>query len=76
MVRIKLKIEDYEYIKSAKRMEFDGRMFHIESDPRPHGLFDVIQFVLYFLDQSRQMASPLSRSLRNQLEVKLRKIDN
>jgi hypothetical protein len=49
MVRIKLKIEDYEYIKSAKRMEFDGRMFHIESDPRPHGLFDVVQFVTLFL---------------------------
>ena len=49
MVRVKLKIEDYEYIKDAKRVEFDGRMFHVESDPRPHGLFDVIQFVTLFL---------------------------
>ena len=49
MVRVKLKIEDYEYIKDAKRVELDGRMFHVESDPRPHGLFDVIQFVTLFL---------------------------
>ena len=49
MVRIKLKIEDYQYIKDSKRIELDGRMFHIESDPRPHGLFDVIQFNTLFL---------------------------
>ena len=48
-VRIKLKIEDYDYIKDAKRVEFDGRMFHIESDPRLHGLFDITQFVTLFL---------------------------
>jgi hypothetical protein len=48
-VRIKLKIEDYNYIKEAKRIELDGRMFHIESDPRPHGLFDVTQFITLFL---------------------------
>tara|TARA_Y100000114_G_C11760904_1_gene329651 strand:+ start:1365 stop:1841 length:477 start_codon:yes stop_codon:yes gene_type:complete len=48
-VRIKLKIEDYNYIKEAKRVELDGRMFHIESDPRPHGLFDVMQFITLFL---------------------------
>jgi hypothetical protein len=49
MVRIKLKLEDYEYIKDAKRIEFDGRMFHVESDARPHGLFDKIQFITLFL---------------------------
>jgi hypothetical protein len=49
MVRVKLKIEDYEYIKDAKRIELDGRMFHVESDPRPHGLFDVMQFITLFL---------------------------
>ena len=44
LVRIKLKAEDYAYIKEAKRIELDGRMFHVDSDPRAHGLFDVIQF--------------------------------
>jgi hypothetical protein len=48
-VRIKLKIEDYDYIKDAKRIEFDNRMFHIESDARPHGLFDTSQFITLFL---------------------------
>ena len=49
MVRIKLKIEDYQYIKEAKRIEFDGRMFRVESDPRAHGLFDVVQFYTLYL---------------------------
>ena len=49
MVRIKLKIEDYQYIKDAKRIELDGRMFHVESDPRAHGLFDKVQFYTLFL---------------------------
>lgn len=49
LVRIKLKIEDFEYIKDAKRVELDGRMFHIDSDPRAHGLFDVIQFYTLYL---------------------------
>lgn len=48
-VRIKLKAEDYNYIKEAKRIELDGRMFHVESDPRAHGLFDVVQFYTLFL---------------------------
>jgi|TARA_B100001093_G_scaffold329525_1_gene314537 hypothetical protein len=49
LVRIKLKVEDYTYIKDAKRVELDGRMFHVESDPRAHGLFDVIQFYTLYL---------------------------
>lgn len=49
IVRIKLKIEDYNYIKEAKRIELDGRMFSVYSDPRPHGLFDVMQFITIFL---------------------------
>ena len=49
LVRIKLKIEDYQYIKEAKRIEFDGRMFRVESDPRAHGLFDVVQFYTLYL---------------------------
>ena len=47
-VRIKLKKSDYTYISDAKRIEFDGRMFHVDSDPRAHGLFDV-QFYTLFL---------------------------
>ena len=49
LVRIKLKVEDYSYIREAKRVELDGRMFHVESDPRAHGLFDVIQFYTLYL---------------------------
>ena len=48
-VRIKLKIEDYNYIRDAKRIELDGRLFHVDSDARPHGLFDSIQFYTLFL---------------------------
>ena len=47
-VRIKLKKVDYDYISDAKRIEFDGRMFHVDSDARAHGLFDV-QFYTLFL---------------------------
>ena len=46
-VRIKMKIADYNYIKDAKRIEFDGRMFLVDSDPRPHGLFDVDFYTLH-----------------------------
>ena len=48
-VRIKLKIEDFNYIQDAKRIEFDGRLFHINSDPRFHGLFDKVQFCTFYL---------------------------
>ena len=46
-VRIKMKIEDYEYIKDAKRFEFDGRLFLLDSDPRFHGLFNVHFCTIY-----------------------------
>jgi hypothetical protein len=46
-VRIKMKIADYDYIKDAKRFEFDGRMFLLDSDPRFHGLFDVHFCTMY-----------------------------
>jgi len=49
LVRIKLLKEDFNYIKDAKRIELDGRMFHIASDARAHGLFDVVQFFTIFL---------------------------
>ncbi len=48
-VRIKLKKEDYDYIKEAKRIEFDGRMFHVDSDARAHGLLSAVQFYTLFL---------------------------
>tara|TARA_B100000212_G_scaffold136765_1_gene102991 strand:- start:11300 stop:11758 length:459 start_codon:yes stop_codon:yes gene_type:complete len=46
-VRIKLKKEDYMQIKDLKRIEFDERMFMVDSDPRAHGLFDVNFYTLY-----------------------------
>jgi hypothetical protein len=49
VVRLKLKVEDHDYIKDVKRIELDGRMFSIYSDARPHGLFDTIQFITLFL---------------------------
>jgi len=46
-VRIKLKKEDYMQIKDLKRIEFDERMFMVDSDPRAHGLFEVNFYTLY-----------------------------
>lgn len=46
-VRIKLEKADHAYIKDAKRIEFDGRMFFIDSDARAHGLFDVDFYTLF-----------------------------
>jgi hypothetical protein len=46
-VRIKLKKADYDFIKDAKRIEFDGRMFFIDSDARAHGLFNVDFYTLF-----------------------------
>jgi len=46
-VRIKLKKADFDYIKDAKRVEFDGRMFLVDSDARAHGLFNVDFYTLY-----------------------------
>ena len=42
---IKLKLEDTEFIKEAENLE---ECFTAESDPRPHGLFDSIQFITLF----------------------------
>ena len=39
-VRIKLDKTGYQYIKKAKRVDFDGRRFSITSDVRPNGLFE------------------------------------
>tara|TARA_B100000941_G_scaffold267634_1_gene223706 strand:- start:519 stop:977 length:459 start_codon:yes stop_codon:yes gene_type:complete len=46
-VRIKLKKDDYMQIKDLKRIEFDERMFMVDSDPRAHGLFEVDFYTLY-----------------------------
>lgn len=46
-VRIKLKKEDYAQIQGVKRIELDGRMFLIDSDARPHGLFDVNFYTMH-----------------------------
>ena len=48
-VRIKLDKSGYEYIKEAKRIEFDGRRFAIESDVRPHGLFEPTYYTFFLL---------------------------
>ena len=48
-VRIKLAKDGYEYIKGAKRIELDGRKFSIESDVRPHGLFDPTYCTFFLL---------------------------
>jgi len=48
-VRIKVAKDGYEYLKDAKRVEFDGRKFTIESDVRPHGLFQPTHFTFFLL---------------------------
>ena len=48
-VRIKLDKDGYEYIKKAKRVDFDGRRFSIESDVRPHGLFKPTYYTFFLL---------------------------
>lgn len=46
-VRIKIDQDGYNYIKDAKRVEFDGRRFIINRDVRPHGLFAPKYYTLY-----------------------------
>lgn len=46
-VRIKIDQAGYDYMKDAKRIEFDGRMFVVNSDVRPHGLFTPTYYTLY-----------------------------
>jgi hypothetical protein len=48
-VRIKVDKNGYEYIKQSKRVEFDGRKFTIESDVRPHGLFEPTHYTFFLL---------------------------
>lgn len=46
-VRLKIKAEDYEYIKDGRRFDLDGRRFVLNSSFRGHGLFDSQYYTLY-----------------------------
>jgi hypothetical protein len=46
-VRIKVGKVDYDYLKGTKRVEFDGRIFTMTSDERPHGLFSPQYYTFY-----------------------------
>lgn len=46
-VRLKIKAADYEAVKEAKRLEFDGRKFLVDSDFRGHGLFGVDYYTFF-----------------------------
>ena len=46
-VRIEVKEDDYLYLKGTKRTEFDGRVFTMTSDERPHGLFSPKYYTFY-----------------------------
>ena len=45
--RLKIKAEDYEYIKDGRRFDLDGRRFVLNSSFRGHGLFDSQYYTLY-----------------------------
>lgn len=46
-VRIKVSGDAHDYLKDAKRVQFDSRRFTIFSDYRPHGLFDARYYTYY-----------------------------
>ena len=46
-VRLKIKAEDYEYIKDGRRFDVDGKRYVLNSTLRPHGLFDNQFYTLY-----------------------------
>jgi hypothetical protein len=46
-VRLKIRAEDYEYIKDARRFDLDGRRFVLNSSFRGYGLFDSQYYTLY-----------------------------
>ena len=47
-VRIKLDPTGASYLAGAERVQFDGTTFMVNTDPRPHGLFDP-NFKTYYL---------------------------
>jgi hypothetical protein len=46
-VRIKIRVDDYEYIKDGRRFDLDGARYVLNSSNRPHGLFGVRFQTLY-----------------------------
>jgi len=46
-VRIKVKAEDYEFIKDGRRFDIDGKRYVLNSVFKPHGLFDIKYYTLY-----------------------------
>lgn len=46
-IRLKIRAEDYEYIKDARRFDLDGRRFVLNSSFKGHGLFDNQYYTLY-----------------------------
>jgi len=52
-VKIKVKLEGYEYVREAKRVELDGRRFSIKSDGKPLGMFgpQYYEFILIPMDE-------------------------
>lgn len=46
-IRLKIKADDYEYIKDARRFDVDGKRYVLNSTFRPHGLFDNQYYTLY-----------------------------
>lgn len=52
-VKIKVDINGYNYLKEAKRVEFDGFRFSIKSDGKPLGMFgpQYYEFLLLPIDE-------------------------
>ena len=46
-VRIKIRAEDYDYIKDGRRFDVDGKRYVLNSTFRPHGLFDNQFYTMY-----------------------------
>ena len=48
-VRIKVDMSGYNTLTTTKRVDFDNRRFSIESDVRPHGLFEPNYYTFFLL---------------------------
>jgi hypothetical protein len=48
-VRLKVDPSGYNLLKDAKKVEIDGVLLDIESQARPHGLFDTNYYTFYFV---------------------------
>jgi len=53
-VKVIVKKEGYDYIKEARRVEFDGKRFSIHTDGKPYGLTGNLFYTFYFspIDES------------------------